>query len=191
MDKQNLINFFDAMCKTGEVERFRGNKQEDAALRFGDNLREEAILQYRETLDLWTDLKRKLKAYSAGVLRPQVNVALGFDFIDDRYYADYGSIWRWTVGLYQTEAPDKQFLQLKIGPSAWYANERKEGDFKGEMWETTIPPEQADYARIFLTWPHGKSVHHTDVTLLELHEGLAADDYRLRDQVLALIRSAD
>jgi hypothetical protein len=191
VNDESLIGFLDAMCRTGEVERFRGNKQEDAAISFGDHLREEAVRQYGETLELTKDLKRKLKAYCAGMLRPQVNAALGVDLIDDRYYTDYASIWKWTVGLYRTDAPQKQFLQLKIGPSAWYANERKEGDFTaGEWWETTVPPTEADYTRIFLTWPLDKSVHQTEVTLLELREGLEPDDYRLRDQVLALVRSS-
>lgn len=191
VNDESLISFLDAMCRTGEVERYRGNKQDDAAIRFGDHLREEAIRQYGETLEFAKDLKRRLKAYCAGVLRPQVNDALGFEFIADRYYTDYASIWKWTVGLYRTDEPLKQFLQFKIGPSAWYANERKEGDFQpGEWWETTVPPLEADYTRVFLTWPGDKSVRQTEVTLRELRDGLAPDDYRLRDQVLALVRSS-
>lgn len=191
VNDESLIDFLDAMCRTGEAERFQGNGQDDAALRFGDRLREEAVRQYGESLELAKDLKRKLKAYCAEILRPQVNAALGVDLIDDKYYAAYGSIWKWTVGLYRTDEPEKQFLQFKVGPSAWYANEHKGGDFPGEKWERTVAPTEADYTRVFLTWAPDKSVRQTEVTLLELRDGLPADDFRLRDQVLALVRSTE
>jgi len=188
VNDENLVDFLDAMCQTGEAERFRGNKQEDAAIHFGDHLREEAVRQYGESLELLTKkLKRRLRDYCAGTLRTQVNDVLGADVIGDNYYMDYGSIWKWTVGLYRADDPQNQFLQLKFGPSAWYANEHRDGDFSGEKWEKTVPPSEADYTRLFLTWRHDRSIRQSTVSLLEILDGLAPDDVRLRDELVDLI----
>jgi hypothetical protein len=62
--------------------------------------------------------------------------------------ARYAGTYHWTVNFDLPDDEEKfaeHRLQLKFGPSAWFANE------KDPNWKQTIDPEVADYSRLFLT----------------------------------------
>jgi hypothetical protein len=77
-------------------------------------------------------------------------------------------------------------LQLKFGPSAWYANE------KDPKWERTVDARVADYSRLFLTrWAEVKEVRQSDVSLQEVLDGLQSSDRRLHDELVQFLRDSD
>ena len=78
-------------------------------------------------------------------------------------------------------------LQLKFGPSAWHANEEKGGDWGTDAWEETVPAGQADYSQLFIT-RNRKAIRQSVVPLREVIEGLAPDDFRLRDEIVRFVR---
>ena len=76
-------------------------------------------------------------------------------------------------------------LQLKFGPSAWFANE------KDPHWKRTVDPEVADYSRLFLTRAKTKEVRQSEVTLQEVLDGLAPSDRRLHDEIVQLLSDSN
>lgn len=76
-------------------------------------------------------------------------------------------------------------LQLKFGPSAWFANERDPN------WTVKVDPSVADYSRLFITWAKTREIRQSAVTLQEVRDGLAADDFRLNDGMAKLVRGSD
>ncbi len=78
-------------------------------------------------------------------------------------------------------------MQLKFGPTAWYANEGKGGDWVTDAWEETVPVGQADYSQLFIT-RNSKAIRQSVVALREVIEGLSPDDFRLRDEVVRFVR---
>jgi len=85
----------------------------------------------------------------------------------------------WTVAFYRADDPEAWLVQMKFGPSAWLANTND------PYWTTKVPAAGADYTRLFLT--HGKTIRQSSVTLAEVLAGLKCDDFRLRDEMMALI----
>lgn len=82
------------------------------------------------------------------------------------------------------EAGDsKPALQVKFGPSAWFANE------KDEYWKKSSPAN-ADYLCLFLTTRPAKEVRQSAVTLQDVLDGIAPGDFRLRDEIVGLIRES-
>ena len=102
--------------------------------------------------------------------------------------ATYSGMYQWTVNF---DLPDdgQEFgearLQLKFGPSAWFANE------KDPNWKRTVDPEVADYSRLFLTRAKTKEVRQSEVTLQEVLDGLALSDRRLHDEIVQLLSDGD
>ena len=72
-------------------------------------------------------------------------------------------------------------LQLKFGPSAWFANE------SDPAWRHTVDPAAADYSRLFLTRAAKKEVRQSVVTLQEVVDGLDSTDTRLHDEIIQLL----
>ena len=98
--------------------------------------------------------------------------------------ASYQGSYEWTVNFNAT-GESEPVLQLKFGPSAWYANEEDRDD-RGATWEETVPVAEADYSRLFIT--RKKAIRQSVVTLGEALEGLSPDDYRLRDEIVRFVR---
>lgn len=71
-------------------------------------------------------------------------------------------------------------IQLKFGPSAWYANEKDHG------WKVRVPSENADFSRVFVTRTDTYTITQSSVTLQEVLDGLQPDDRRLHDAIIAL-----
>ncbi len=202
MNDDGLIRFINAMCITGEAERFRPGT-ESAAVNFADMLRERAKEQFGESRELLQRGKATLKTYCLGVLKAQVNEALGDQRITD-VSANYSGIYQWTINFLPVEpaledndtgdegpggsqpkdgGPGR--LQLKFGPSAWFANETDEGH---KYFPENVPPSEADYTRLFMTW--NREIRQSAVSMQEILDGIAPDDFRLRDEIVSLMRES-
>lgn len=179
VNDDNLVDFIDVLCKTGEAGHFRSKNRDDAAIAFGDRLRDEAIDRFQESRELLSRVKRRLRDYGKTTLVHQVNAALGEEFLNDAS-ATYQGIYEWTVNLRGSGEDGKHQVQLKFGPSVWYANEQD------EHWTKTVT--DPDYSRVFVTW-RGE-VRQSGVSLQDVLDGIGADDFRLRDEVLGLVHRA-
>jgi len=73
MTDDALIDFIDAMCRTGEAGRYGWRPIEPAAVQFADELREQAKAQFDESRELLQRAKAALKNYATEVLKGQVN----------------------------------------------------------------------------------------------------------------------
>jgi hypothetical protein len=102
--------------------------------------------------------------------------------------ARYAGTYQWTVNFDLPDDEEKfaeRRLQLKFGPSAWFANE------KDPNWKQTVDPEVADYSRLFLRRAKTKEVRQSEVTLQEVLDGLAPSDRRLHDEIVQLLSDSD
>jgi len=179
VNDEDLVDFIDALCKTGEARHFGTQRNQDAAINFGDHLREEAVRRFEEGRDLLRRLKRKLRDYGEGTLKPQVNAALNEQYVGE-VSAKYQGSYEWTINFSRVADNSKLAFQLKFGPSAWYANE-KDSDWPAS--ERCVDP---DYSHLFVTC--GKKIRQSVVALREVVNGISQDDTRLRDEVLGLIK---
>ena len=185
MNDDALIDFIEAMCRTGEAGRYAWRPVEAAAVQFADELREQAKAQFDESRELLQRAKAALRNYASEFLKGQVNEKLGHEYITDvsaRFHGRY----EWTVNFFTT-GQSEAVLQLKFGPSAWHANEEKGGDWGTDAWEETVPAGQADYSQLFIT-RNRKAIRQSVVTLREVTEGLAPDDFRLTDEIVRFVR---
>ena len=120
-------------------------------------------------------------------MRRQLNATLGDGFVG-KVSARYVGNYQWTVNF---DLPDDEAkfgehrLQLKFGPSAWFANE------KDPNWKRKVDPEVADYSRLFITRAKTKEIRQSVVTLQEVLDGLAPSDLRLHDEIVQLLRDND
>ena len=181
---QEVLNFVVAMCDTGEVRRYQEQPQGVAAERFADDLAVQARERFGEGRDLLQRVKGRLSAFSDGPLRRQLNATWGEGFVR-RIDARFAGIYQWTINIdVEEEANDlgQSRLQLKFGPSAWFANERDPN------WTRTVEPGQADYSRLFLTRAGVKEVRQSTVSIQDVLDGLEPADLRLHDEITALLR---
>jgi hypothetical protein len=186
MNDDALIDFIDAMCTTGESERYAYRPIEPAAVQFADELRQQARAQFDESRELLQRAKAALRNYATEVLKGQVNEELGGEYITD-VNAGLRGRYEWTVNFVAT-AGSPAVLQLKFGPSAWWANEGKGGeDWGNAAWEETVPAGQANYSQLFIT-RNSKAIRQSAVKLREVIEGLSPDDFRLRDEIVRFVR---
>ena len=184
MNDDALIDFIEAMCRTGEAGRYGWRPIEPAAVRFADDLREQAKAQFDESRELLRRFKTALRNYAAEVLKGQVNEELDREYITS-VTANYQGSYEWTINFNAT-GESEPVLQLKFGPSAWYANEGDRGDWGSGTWKETVPVDQADYSHLFIT--RKSAIRQSDVTLREALEGLSPDDFRLRDEIVRFVR---
>jgi hypothetical protein len=185
MNDDALIDFIDAMCRTGEARRYGMRPIEPAIVQFADHLREQAKAQFDESRELLRRVKAALKNYATEALKGQVNEELGHEYITDVSAGFQGS-YEWTVNFF-TAGESEAVLQLKFGPAAWYANEEKHGDWGNDIWEETVPVGQADYSHLFIT-RNRKAIRQSVVALREVLEGLSPDDFRLSDEIVRFVR---
>ena len=185
MNDDALIDFIEAMCRTGEAGRYGLRPIEPAAVQFADELREQAKAQFDESREFLQRAKSALKNYASEFLKGQVNDELGHEYITD-VSAGFRGRYEWTVNFFTT-GESEAVLQLKFGPSAWYANEEKGGDWGTDAWEETVPVGQADYSQLFIT-RNRKAIRQSVVALREVIEGLAPDDFRLRDEIVRFVQ---
>ena len=66
----------------------------------------------------------------------------------------------------------------------WFANE------EDTYFRQKVAPEVADYSRLFLTDVRSHEIRQSAVSLYEVLCGLAPDDARLHDEMIALLRAS-
>src|SRR6516225_9932972 len=96
-----LIDFIEAMCRTGEAGRYGWRPIEPAAVQFADELREQAKAQFDESRELLQRAKAALKNYASEFLKGQVNEELGHEYITD-VRARFQGRYEWTVNFFTT-----------------------------------------------------------------------------------------
>jgi len=187
VEDHQVLDFVIAMCATGEARRYGELPHTSAAERFANDVAEQARERFGEGREMLGRVKVRLRNFSAQHLEGQLNATLGDGFVS-KVSATYAGTYQWTVNF---DLPDdgEKFgearLQLKFGPSAWFANE------KDPHWKRTVDPEVADYSRLFLTRAKTKQVRQSEVTLQEVLDGLAPSDRRLHDEIVQLLSDSD
>lgn len=184
MNRDGLVAFVDAICRGGEADVFGQTRSDLAARQLGDRLREEAIQRFGESRELLDRAKQTLGSYCKATLREQVNHAMGVEVLGDVYLRRSG-IYLWGVSFKSLPA-DKAIhgrdfvIHLELGPSAWRAINRG-------RWEAAGIADP-DYTRVVILDDGSDKAAQSEVSLTELIEGLATDDYRLRNEIVALLR---
>jgi len=165
VNDKHIIDFIDAMCQTGEANRLSLGREED--LRFADEFRELAVSNFNEGRELLFRIKSILKDYGSRVLRDQVNEALGEPHFGE-VNAGYQGSYQWTINFRPSvphAVPEGAkppvdggagLMQLKFGPSAWFANTHEPSP-----WVTRV--SEPNYANLFITW--NQEVRQSAVTL--------------------------
>ena len=129
-------------------------------------------------------LKGWLRSFCEGTLRAQLEETLGAGSIT-LVKANWVGIYRWTVFLQVVDEREEEgtsLLQVRLGPSAWWASERDDD------WQRTDDASADDYEHLFVLSSHSRTIRRSSVTLRELMAGLQPDDRRLHDELLALWR---
>jgi hypothetical protein len=187
VEDHQVLDFLIAMCATGEAVRFGEQRHSSAAEGFANDVAEQARERFGEGRELLGRVKIRLRNFSAQVLKGQLNATLGDGFVS-KVSARYAGTYQWTVNFDLPDDEEKfgeHRLQLKFGPSAWFANE------KDPYWKRTVDPEVADYSRLFLTRVKAAEVRQSAVTLQEVLDGLAPSDLRLHDEIVQLLSDSD
>ena len=186
MEDYEVLEFVTVMCSTGEARRYREQSQDAAARKFADDVANQAVERFGDGRELLQRVKGRLKTYCARVLQAQLNETMGDGFVIE-VSATYAGIYQWTVNLKVADEGDdfgEAKLQLKFGPSAWYANE------EDPHWRRTVDLGDADYSRLFLTRARFQEIRQSAVTLQEVLDGLGPDDRRLHDEIVEMWREA-
>lgn len=174
---QDQIAFLKAMCENGESARYGQQRHDLAAQEFADLLALHAKRLFEEGRRTLADVKAMLRGYAQHTLIGQLNAALPTDrFTQVR--TPYAGRWQWSVVLERTAGPN---MYLEFGPTA-----------VAENGLVTEPVADPDYSKIFVTRqaPEDEGIDliiQTDVGMDEVIASLAADDFRLRDALLAAI----
>ncbi len=186
MEDHELLDFLTAMCATGAAGYYRIQKQDTAALQFSEAVADQARERFGEGREVLQRVKNRLKHYCTNVLQLQLNETRPEGLSMSNVSAPLAGIYQWTVGFdVQDEGEDTgaEWLQLKFGPSAWFANEQD------AEWRHTVDKATVDYAHLFITRPRNLEIRQSTVTLQQVLDGLAPDDRRLHDEIIALWRN--
>jgi len=183
MEDGALLAFVVAMCDTGEAGRYGEQKITQAAERFATDMAQQAQERFGEGRELLQRLKERLKVFATAVLAPQLNATRSAWSVH-RVVANWAGVYQWSVVLNLTRedaAPSTDYVAVTFGPSAW-RRVRQTGQQAG-----------ADYTHLFIyveTSCDGNTrerLRQSAVTMLDVLDGLAPDDVRLRDEILELL----
>jgi hypothetical protein len=180
---EEVLHFVVAMCNTGEVRRYQVQPQDAAAEHFAEDLAIQAKERFGEGRDLLQRAKRRLSAHSEGPLRRQLDATRGEGFVRG-VDARLSGIYHWTVNIEvagESTGLSGSRLQLKFGPSAWFANEQD------SSWARKVDSDQADYSRLFLTRSDVNEIRQSAVSIQDVLDGLDPADHRLHDEIIALL----
>lgn len=186
VEDSDVLEFVIAMCATGEAGRYGQRPQDLAAAAFADAMARQAVERFGEGRELLQRVKGRLVTFCDGVLRRQLEATFGQGCVGD-VGGRYAGIYQWTVGLHVgagTTMPSEPNLQVKFGPSAWYANEQD------RYWKTTVDRTVADYSHLFLTDVMTRDIRQSVVTLQEVLDGIPSNDHRLHHELAQLLRSS-
>ena len=180
MSIDDRVAFIRTMCETGEAERYGYRPQPVAAQEFANLVGQHALRQFEEGRTTLSEVKGALKRYAQQTLMVQVNDALETGHIASAYARFVGQ-WEWCVTLERSDS--ESIIFLEFGPTAAAQNA-----------QAPLPLEDADYTKVFVTRKATRNdtidqIAQTDVGLDEVLAGLDADDFRLRDGVLAVVRA--
>lgn len=185
MSDQEVLDFVTAMCATGEAKRYQERDRDVAAERFANDVAQQARERFGEGRDAMQRVKTLLRSYAELVLRSQLNATLATEFVG-KVTTRYSGIYQWTIDLEAAipmDSSEIDRIQIKFGPSAWFANE------EDDYWKHKVDPETADYSCLFLTNPLTREVRQSRVSLHEVIDGLAPHDTRLHDEIVALLNT--
>lgn len=197
---EDLIAFVAGMCDVGEAERYRPGDPAEAD-RFAATFSALAKERFADSRKLLMTVKSSLRAYAAGPLLNRIELATQTHPFGE-VSANFRGIYQWTInflpvgqtlddsdtdpgdgGQAQQKDGGNGLLQVKFGPSAWFANESPEGH---KYFPKNVPPNSADYTRLFLVW--NGEIRQSDVSMLDVLTGLSEADTRLLDEILGLIQ---
>lgn len=178
MNTDDTLAFLTAMCETGESARYGYQPHDRAAEELGDLIAAQARRQFAESRALLAATKGALRDFARGALMSQVNDRSATGQLE-KVVTRFSGQWQWCVELHRAEELPTVFLQF--GPTAVAERER-------------VPHllGNPDYSQVFVALQDravdGVSrIKHSGVHLSEVLEGLASDDVRLRDAVLAIV----
>ena len=183
---REVLKFLQVMTEAGEGVRFRKTPHEQAAEQFASDLAAQARQRYLEARQLLQRIKNLLKSFADGSIRSQLKTTLGDDVVRG-VQTNYKGNYQWTVALELATIPSSPSpitVQLKFGPSAWFANEQDPN------WKHSVSPEHTDYSRVFVTRTDTQTVVESGVTLYEVIDVLDPNDHRLHDVILDLLGEA-
>lgn len=181
MSEEEKIEFIKIMCETGESARYGHRPQETASRQFAELLAQHAQRQFEEGRKMLSRVKKTLKRFSERTLIEQVNGALGTNEITSADARFVGQ-WEWCVTLRRVNSRPNVYFEF--GPTAVVENGR-----------VPVQLTQPDFTKVFVSRQarerdNGIDFHiQTDVGMGEVLAGLSAEDVRLRDAVLAVIRA--
>lgn len=185
VEEHDVIGFVVAMCATGEASRYQTKRQDVAAEKFANDLAVQARERFGEGRELLKRLKLQARGFSVEVLKHQLDATFGPAYVRE-VSARYAGIYEWTIN-FDVPGGGADFgeskLQLKFGPSAWFANEQDPN------WTCTVDDASADYSHIFITRAETREVRQSDVTISEVLDGLDDSDTRLHDEIVRLLGS--
>lgn len=185
MSDKEVLDFVVEMCATGEAKRYQEKDRDIATERFASDLAQQARERFGEGRELLRRVKERLRSYGTAVLIQQLNGTLGEGFVKKSSSA-YQGIYEWTFNLEKGETGDSfgdPGLQIKFGPSAWFANEQD------SFWKKKVDPQAADYSRLFITSSSNFEIRQSSVSIAEVLEGLPSGDTRLHDEMIALLQA--
>ena len=168
------LEFIKLLCETGEAQRY-GFRDGDVS--FGEFTRNEAERKFEESKEVLQTLKSRLRDYLMSRL-PYLNEHLGAWHFDGTKM-NFVGIYQWDVSL--TSEGDRTVYVL-FGPSAWADNEVD----KYKSWDAKV--KEPDYSHIFIGTQARRELRQSMVTMEEILSGLAPDDTRLLDEIVAAVR---
>ncbi|MBH0084187.1 PD-(D/E)XK nuclease family protein [Salinibacterium sp. SWN167] len=180
---REVLKFLQVMTEAGEGVRFRKTPHEQAAEEFASDLATQARQRYLEARQLLQRIKNLLKSFADGPIRSQLQATVGDDVVRG-VQTNFKGNYQWTVALELATIPSPITVQLKFGPSAWFANEQDPN------WKHRVSPEHTDYSRVFVTRTDTQTVVESGVTLYEVLDVLDSNDHRLHGVILDLLGEA-
>ncbi|MGY5319813.1 PD-(D/E)XK nuclease family protein [Neomicrococcus lactis] len=178
-----LLAFIDAMCVSGEARRYRERPSDVAAEKFASDVAERARERFEGGREVLKRVKDRLKIYARSTLHNQLDGKLRAGSVRE-IRTNYVGIYQWIVELVVTAddgVTSAQNFEIRFGPTAWNYVEN-ESDSLGLGDGETV-----DYSKLFIASTGKRRImRQSQVSLLEVLHGLSADDYRLRDEILAL-----
>lgn len=175
MHLEDTIDFLAVTCETGESARYGHRPRNVTTNEFVDLIAEHARRQLDDSRTALATIKHRVREYSRFTLMGQVNAMVPEGPIE-KVVTRFVGQGEWTVELQRASSHRTIFLQF--GPTAVVEQQR-----------ALHPAEDPDYSRLFVTLDGetgaaARTIVPTDVHLLEIIDGLAPDDVRLRDAVL-------
>lgn len=180
---REILKFVTALSHTGEAQRYGSPRQDEVAEQFASDVAVQARQRFVEGRELLQRLKVSLRAFSDGPLREQLNATLNPAQVR-KVSMTFAGIYQWTINFELDGIPNaamEPLIQLKFGPSAWFAN------VQDAYWRHKVEPENVEYSYVFITRTDAQILQQSTVTLQEVLDGLEPSDSRLHDAIIRLL----